>query len=86
MRRYAQGSDHQDTAVIGVARPTAQRSVEAQLLALQRAAGNRAVSAELSRDQASLMGVPGDAVVQRACCASCAGGGTCESENATAEQ
>ncbi|MDT5009977.1 MAG: hypothetical protein QOH57_1594 [Mycobacterium sp.] len=85
MRRYSQDPDRQDAPVAGVTRPAAQRAVEAQLLALQQAAGNSAVSAGLSRDPGRLtpFAAGAAAVVQRSsCCAGCAGGGSCESETA----
>ncbi|MGX9673697.1 hypothetical protein [Mycobacterium sp. HM-7] len=79
MRRFAHQSEcGTDFAKVG--RSASCRPVEVQLLALQKSIGNRALSAQLNKNPTSRQDTSdlNGAVIQRACCESCADGNQCE--------
>jgi hypothetical protein len=80
MRRFAYQSKNDAISDDG-GRSVPCRPVELQMLALQQSIGNRALNAHLNRNTFSEKQIAGptDAVIQRACCESCAAGHGCES-------
>lgn len=79
MRLFAHQSEY-DTNFVGAGKGVSRRPVEVRLLALQQSVGNRALSAQLNRNLTRQTDLPATtgAVIQRACCESCADGKECE--------